>query len=102
MSNEYLSALSSLGLGFLPALHACCRLCVSSTQVLYSSTVGETPGISIGDIAKTIGEMWRGLSDADKTPYQVPCFDLRFKAGCNLLPFLLGPRCKFLHVALLT
>lgn len=32
---------------------------------------GETPGISVGDIAKTIGEMWRGLSDADKKPYQV-------------------------------
>ena len=38
--------------------------------------VGETPGISIGDIAKTIGEMWRGLSDADKKPYQVLFFGL--------------------------
>ena len=38
--------------------------------------VGEAPGISVGDIAKTIGEMWRGLSDADKKTYQV-CVDLR-------------------------
>ena len=32
---------------------------------------GETPGISVADIAKAIGEMWRGLSDDDKKPYQV-------------------------------
>lgn len=58
--------------------------------------IGETPGISVGDIAKTIGEMWRGLSDADKKPFQVcvdleqihsQCFDV---AHCN---WVLGRIC---------
>ena len=31
----------------------------------------ETPGISVGEIAKAIGEMWRGLSEQDKKPHQV-------------------------------
>ncbi|KAL0036922.1 hypothetical protein WJX77_005063 [Trebouxia sp. C0004] len=30
----------------------------------------ETPGISVGDIAKVIGEMWRGLSEEEKKPFQ--------------------------------
>lgn len=40
---------------------------------------GDTPGGSVGDIAKIIGEMWRGLSDADKKPYEVG-----FKLGQEL------------------
>lgn len=27
------------------------------------------PGISIGDIAKKLGEMWNNLSDGEKQPY---------------------------------
>ena len=40
-------------------------------QGFLSLAAAETPGISIGDIAKAIGEMWRGLSEEHKNPYQV-------------------------------
>lgn len=44
---------------------------------------GETPGISVGDIAKAIGGMWRGLSEEEKKPFQV-------KTGCVRGPLLEG------------
>ncbi len=49
-------------------LFCCCNLW------LVWLAAAETPGISIGDIAKAIGEMWRGLSEQDKKPYQVSYF----------------------------
>ncbi|XP_059208168.1 high mobility group-T protein-like isoform X2 [Centropristis striata] len=31
---------------------------------------GETPGLSIGDVAKRLGEMWNGTASEDKQPFE--------------------------------
>lgn len=31
----------------------------------------ENPDLSFGDLTKKLGEMWKGLSDAEKMPYEV-------------------------------
>ncbi|XP_038964425.1 high mobility group protein B3-like [Rattus norvegicus] len=37
------------------------------------------PGISIGDVAKKLGEMWNNLSDSEKQPYVTKAAKLRAK-----------------------
>ncbi|XP_040179744.1 high mobility group protein B3 [Rana temporaria] len=37
------------------------------------------PGISIGDIAKKLGEMWNNLSDGEKQPYNIKAGKLKEK-----------------------
>jgi len=34
-----------------------------------SDVMGENPGMSIGDVSKILGKMWKELSDEDKQPY---------------------------------
>jgi len=40
---------------------------------------GETPGLSIGDVAKRLGEMWNNLSSEDKQPYEKKAAKLKEK-----------------------
>lgn len=40
---------------------------------------GETPGLSIGDVAKKLGEMWNGTSPEDKQPYEKKAAKLKEK-----------------------
>jgi len=40
---------------------------------------GETPGLSIGDVAKKLGEMWNNLSSEDKQPYEKKAAKLKEK-----------------------
>lgn len=37
------------------------------------------PGISIGDVAKKLGEMWNNLSDGEKQPYNNKAAKLKEK-----------------------
>lgn len=39
----------------------------------------EHPGISIGDVAKKLGEQWSKLSAKDKTPYEQKAVKLKEK-----------------------
>lgn len=39
--------------------------------LLYCFIAASTPGASMGDIAKALGEMWKGFCDEDKKRYQV-------------------------------
>ncbi len=58
-------------------------LCLTVVHISVSAEVSVfssgTPGISVGDIAKAIGEMWRGLSEEEeenlsgKTWLQIAC-----------------------------
>lgn len=34
-------------------------------------SAAENPGASIGDVTKAVAELWRGLSEDDKKPFQV-------------------------------
>lgn len=40
---------------------------------------GESPGLSIGDVAKRLGEMWNGTSGEDKQPYEKKAAKLKEK-----------------------
>ncbi|KAG7471236.1 hypothetical protein MATL_G00122330 [Megalops atlanticus] len=40
---------------------------------------GENPGMSIGDVAKKLGEMWNSTSAADKQPYEKKAAKLKEK-----------------------
>lgn len=40
---------------------------------------GETPGLSIGDVAKRLGEMWNTTSSEDKQPYEKKAAKLKEK-----------------------
>jgi len=40
---------------------------------------GDNPGISIGDIAKKLGEMWSKLSPKEKSPYEQKAMKLKEK-----------------------
>ncbi|KAJ8266704.1 hypothetical protein GJAV_G00133700 [Gymnothorax javanicus] len=40
---------------------------------------GETPGLSIGDVAKKLGEMWNRTSAEDKQPYEKKALKLKEK-----------------------
>lgn len=39
----------------------------------------DNPGISIGDIAKKLGEMWSKLSPKEKAPYEQKAMKLKEK-----------------------
>ena len=34
-------------------------------------SAAENPGAAFGDVAKAVAELWRGLSEDDKKPFQV-------------------------------
>lgn len=40
---------------------------------------GESPGLSIGDVAKKLGEMWNSTSAEDKQPYEKKAAKLKEK-----------------------
>lgn len=40
---------------------------------------GESPGLSIGEVAKRLGEMWNGTSSEDKQPYEKKAAKLKEK-----------------------
>ena len=40
---------------------------------------GETPGLTIGDVAKKLGEMWNGTCAEDKQPYEKKAAKLKEK-----------------------
>lgn len=40
---------------------------------------GESPGLSIGDVAKRLGEMWNGTASEDKQPYEKKAAKLKEK-----------------------
>lgn len=40
---------------------------------------GESPGLSIGDVAKRLGEMWNGTAAEDKQPYEKKAAKLKEK-----------------------
>lgn len=40
---------------------------------------GENPGLSIGDVAKRLGEMWNNTSPEDKQPYEKKADKLKEK-----------------------
>ncbi|NXD82559.1 HMGB3 protein, partial [Halcyon senegalensis] len=48
------------------------------------------PGISIGDVAKKLGEMWNNLSDGEKQPYNNKAAKLKEKYEKVRLVFYLG------------
>lgn len=39
----------------------------------------ETPGLSIGDVAKRMGEMWNKISSEEKQPYEKKAAKLKEK-----------------------
>lgn len=43
-----------------------------SAPGLFECFAAETPGASIGDVAKAVAELWKGTTEKDKKPYQVP------------------------------
>ncbi|XP_029304354.1 high mobility group protein B1a [Cottoperca gobio] len=40
---------------------------------------GETPGLTIGDVAKRLGEMWNGTASEDKVPFEKKAAKLKEK-----------------------
>lgn len=40
---------------------------------------GESPGLSIGDVAKKLGEMWNSTAAEDKQPYEKKAAKLKEK-----------------------
>lgn len=40
---------------------------------------GESPGLSIGDVAKKLGEMWNSTASEDKQPYEKKAAKLKEK-----------------------
>lgn len=40
---------------------------------------GETPGLTIGDVAKRLGEMWNGTASEDKQPFEKKAAKLKEK-----------------------
>ena len=40
---------------------------------------GETPGLTIGDVAKKLGEMWNNTASEDKVPYEKKASKLKEK-----------------------
>lgn len=48
------------------------------------------PGISIGDVAKKLGEMWNNLSDGEKQPYNNKAAKLKEKYEKVRLAFSLS------------
>uniref|UniRef100_A0A8C5NZV2 HMG box domain-containing protein n=1 Tax=Jaculus jaculus TaxID=51337 RepID=A0A8C5NZV2_JACJA len=44
-----------------------------------SKTKGEHPGLSIGDVAKKLGEMWNNIAANDKQPYEKKAAGLKEK-----------------------
>lgn len=40
---------------------------------------GEAPGLSIGEVAKKLGEMWNSTSSEDKQPYEKKAGKLKEK-----------------------
>lgn len=40
---------------------------------------GETPGLTIGDVAKKLGEMWNGTASEDKQPFEKKASKLKEK-----------------------
>lgn len=40
---------------------------------------GENPGLSIGDVAKRLGEMWNSTAPEDKQPYEKKADKLKEK-----------------------
>lgn len=40
---------------------------------------GETPGLTIGEVAKRLGEMWNGTASEDKQPYEKKAAKLKEK-----------------------
>lgn len=51
------------------------------------------PGISIGDVAKKLGEMWNNLSDGEKQPYNNKAAKLKEKYEKVRLAFSLSLPC---------
>ncbi|XP_066437874.1 high mobility group protein B3 [Eleutherodactylus coqui] len=57
-----------------------------------------SPGISIGDVAKKLGEMWNNLSDSEKQPYNNKAGKLKEKYEKDVADYkskgkVDGPRC---------
>ncbi|XP_040035915.1 high mobility group protein B1a [Gasterosteus aculeatus] len=44
-----------------------------------SKVKGETPGLTIGDVAKKLGEMWNGTASEDKQPFEKKASKLKEK-----------------------
>lgn len=56
---------------------------------------GETPGLSIGDVAKKLGEKWNNLTAEDKVPYEKKAAKLKEKyEKVNKQPFF----CSFINL----
>nr|AFM85784.1 high mobility group protein [Callorhinchus milii] len=53
---------------------------------------GENPGISIGDVAKKMGELWSGLTAKDKKPYEERGAQLKEKCEKEVAAY--RARCK--------
>ena len=47
----------------------------------YAQIKGEHPGLSIGDVAKKLGEMWNNTSVDDKQRYEKKAAELKKKYG---------------------
>ncbi|RVE63956.1 hypothetical protein OJAV_G00141630 [Oryzias javanicus] len=48
---------------------------------------GESPGLSIGDVAKRLGEMWNSTSAEDKQPYEKKAAKLKEKYGKDIAAY---------------
>lgn len=48
---------------------------------------GETPGLSIGDTAKKLGEMWNGSSAEEKQPYEKKAAKLKEKYDKDIVAY---------------
>ncbi|XP_044078093.1 high mobility group-T protein-like isoform X1 [Siniperca chuatsi] len=46
---------------------------------------GETPGLSIGDVAKRLGEMWNSTAAEDKQPYEKKAAKLKEKMSQHIV-----------------
>jgi len=49
---------------------------------------GEHPGLSIGDVAKKLGEMWNNTAADDKQPYEKKAAKLKEKYEKVMLAFM--------------
>ncbi|CAO2613456.1 High mobility group protein B1 (Fragment) [Lemmus lemmus] len=48
---------------------------------------GEHPGLSIGDVAKKLGEMWNNTAADDKQPYEKKAAELKEKYGKDIAAY---------------
>ena len=75
------------GISAHTAMH--CVICLLSPNLECCLYAADTPGASVGDIAKALGELWKGLSDGDKKPYQV-----RHPQALHVMPYYQSRLCS--------